>query len=68
MDIVLDILIGLSLLTVVVSFFLGMVAFARNDAEAASQSNRFMSWRVKTQVVAVGVLLICAWARGQHPG
>ncbi len=35
MDIVLDILIGLSLLTVVVSFFIGMVAFARNGSEAA---------------------------------
>ena len=67
MDIVLDILIGLSLLTVVVSFFVGMVAFARNGAEAAATSNRFMAWRVKTQVIAVGVLLVSAWARGQHP-
>ena len=68
MDILLDILIGLSLLTVVGSFFVGMVAFAKNGAEAAATSNRFMAWRVKTQVVAVAVLLICAWARGQHPG
>jgi hypothetical protein len=67
MVILLDILIGLSLLTVVVTFFLGMIAFARNGAEAAASSNRLMAWRVKTQVIAVGVLLLCAWARSQHP-
>ena len=65
MDIFLDILIGLALVTVVASFFAGMIAFARNGDEAAEQSNRFMAWRVKTQVVAVGVLLLSAWARGQ---
>ena len=67
MTIVLDVLIGLALLTVVATFFLGMIAFARNGAEAAAASNRFMSWRVKTQVIAVGVLVFCAWARSQHP-
>lgn len=67
MEILLDILIGLSLLTVVVTFFLGMVAFARNGEAAAAASNRLMSWRVKTQGIAVGVLLVCAWARSQHP-
>ena len=68
MDIFLDILIGLSLITVVGSFFVGMIAFARNGSEAAAISNRFMAWRVRTQVVAVAVLLLSAWAKGQHVG
>ena len=66
MDIILDLLIALSLITVVGSFVIGMIAFARNGSQAAETSNRFMAWRVKTQVIAVAVLLISAWARGQH--
>ncbi len=68
MDILLDILIGLSLLAVVGSFFLGMIAFSRNGAEAASKSNSLMAWRVRTQVIAIGVLMLSVWWKATHAG
>lgn len=66
MDVIIDILIGLSLLAVLASFFLGMVAFSRNGADAAS--NRWMAWRVRTQVISVGVLMISVWWKASHGG
>ena len=68
MNIVFDILIALSLLAVVGSFLVGMLAFARNGSEAAAKSNRMMSWRVRTQLVAIAVLMIGMWYKSQHPG
>ncbi len=66
MDIFIDILIGLSLIAVVGSFFLGMVAFARNGEAAAAQSNVWMAWRVRTQVISIGVLLFAGWWKAAH--
>ncbi len=66
MDIFIDILIALSLIAVVGSFFLGMIAFSRNGSAAADQSNRWMSWRVRTQVISIGVLMISAWWKAAH--
>ncbi len=68
MNIVFDILIGLSMLAVVGSFFAGMIAFARNDQEAKAKSNRMMSWRVRTQVIAIAVLMISMWYKANNPG
>jgi hypothetical protein len=68
MNIVFDILIGLSMLAVVGSFFAGMIAFAQNGREAEAKSNRMMSWRVRTQVIAIAVLMISMWYKSQHPG
>ncbi len=68
MNLVFDILIGLSILAVVGSFFAGMIAFARNGREAQAKSNRMMSWRVRTQVIAIAVLMIGMWYKSQHPG
>lgn len=66
MDILLDILIGLSLLAVIGSFFLGMIAFSRNGAQAAAKSNTLMAWRVRTQFIAVGVLMLSVLWKATH--
>lgn len=68
MNIFFDILIGLSMLAVVGSFFAGMIAFARNGKEAHAKSNRMMSWRVRTQLIAIAVLMIGLWYKSQNPG
>lgn len=68
MNIFFDILIGLSMLAVVGSFFAGMMAFARNGSEAQAKSNRMMSWRVRTQVIAIAVLMVSLWYKSLHPG
>jgi len=67
MDIFLDILIGLSLIAVLASFFMGMIFFAQNGEVAAERSNTFMAWRVRTQVVSIGVLLLSLWYKAAHP-
>lgn len=66
MDILIDILIALSLLAVVASFFLGMVAFSRNGT--GDSSNRWMAWRVRTQVISIGVLMLSVWWKAAHGG
>lgn len=63
-DILIDILIALSLFAVVASFFLGMLAFSRNGSGAAS--NGWMAWRVRTQVIAIGVLMLSVWWKASH--
>lgn len=62
---VLNILIGVSLLAVVVTFFMGMTAFSRSGVEAGKALNRAMAWRVKTQLVAIAVLVLSLWAKSQ---
>lgn len=64
MDIIIDILIGLSLLAVVASFFLGMVAFSRNGS--GEQSSVWMVWRVRTQVISIGILMLSVWFKASH--
>ncbi len=66
MDIIIDILIGLSVVAVVGSFILGMVAFARNGDVAAARANGWMAWRVRTQMISVGVLLLASWWKAAH--
>lgn len=59
----LNILIGLSLLAVVATFVVGMVAFSRNGEAAGKALNRAMAWRVKTQFVAIAILALSLWAK-----
>ncbi|ESQ76097.1 twin transmembrane helix small protein [Asticcacaulis sp. AC402] len=68
MDILLTVLIAVSLLAVVATFVIGMFAFARNGKEAGALLNRMMAWRVKTQVVAIAVLLISMWLKTRTSG
>ena len=66
MGIFIDIMIGLSLLAVLGSLFMGLIALARGGEYGAANSNRFMQWRVKTQAVAIILLLIGFWYKSQH--
>ena len=67
MGIFINILIGLSLLAVLGSLFMGLVALARGGEYGAANSNRFMQWRVKTQAVAIVLLLLGFWYKATHP-
>jgi hypothetical protein len=64
MDIFLDILIGLSMLAVVGSLFMGMLAFSKNAS--GDRSSAWMAWRVRTQVIAIGVLMLSVWWKASH--
>ena len=68
MNIFFDIVIALALLAVLATFVLGMVAFSKNGSEAGAKLNRMMAWRVRTQVIAIVLLLISMWWKSQHPG
>ncbi len=52
------------MLAVVGSLFMGMIAFSKNDP--GGRSNGWMAWRVRTQVVAVAVLMLSVWVRSTH--
>ena len=67
MGIFIDILIALALLAVLGSLFMGLVTLARGGEYAAANSNRFMQWRVKTQAVAIVLLLLGFWYKATHP-
>jgi hypothetical protein len=64
MDILIDILIGLSLFAVVASFFVGMLAFTQNNA--GDRSTVWMAWRVRTQVISIGILMFSVWWKSTH--
>jgi len=66
MDIFLDVLIGLSMLAVVGSLFMGMIAFSKDSP--GGRSNLWMVWRVRLQVVSVGVLMASLWWKSTHAG
>lgn len=58
MDIIVNIAIGLSLLVVLATFIMGMFAFAQNGKEGSAKLNKAMEWRVRTQIVAIGILIL----------
>lgn len=58
MDVIVNIAIGLSLLVVLATFIMGMFAFAQNGKEAGARLNKAMEWRVRTQIVAIGILIL----------
>ena len=66
MGIFIDILIALAMLAVLGSLFMGLVAMARGGEYAQANSNRFMPWRVKTQAVAIVLLIIGFWYKATH--
>lgn len=66
MEIFIDILITLALLTVVASLGLGIFSLARGGEFNAKWGNRAMRWRVTSQAVAVGVLLLGFWWKATH--
>lgn len=66
MAVVIYILIALSLLTVLATLGLGLYGFTRGGALNSKWGNRLMGWRVKTQAVAVAVLMFGAWWVGAH--
>jgi len=68
MGIFIDILIAAALLAVLASLFMGLITLARGGEYAAANSNRFMRWRVKTQAVAIVLLLLGFWYKASHPG
>ncbi len=66
MDIIVDIAIGLSLLVVLLTFILGMLAFARNGQAAGARLNKLMAWRVRTQLIAIIVLALGMLAKAHR--
>ena len=66
MGIFIDIMIALSMLAVLASLFMGLIAMARGGEYAQQNSNRFMQWRVKTQAVAIVLLIIGFWYKATH--
>ncbi|ESQ93589.1 membrane protein [Asticcacaulis sp. AC460] len=65
MNLLVNLAIGLSLIVVLVTFVLGMFAFARNGAEASARLNRLMAWRVRTQLIAIVVLALGVLIKSQ---
>lgn len=66
MDVIVDLLIGLSLFGVVVSLGLGLYTMARGGQYNHDNANRFMRWRVWTQAAAVGVLVLSLLYKAGH--
>ena len=58
MDTIANILIAVSLVTVLVVLVLGMVQLGKKGSDARVRSNFLMRYRVITQAVAIGVLFI----------
>jgi hypothetical protein len=66
MGIAIDILICLAMLAVVASLGLGVFSLLRGGEFARQNSNKFMRWRVMTQAVAVGLLIIGFAYKARH--
>lgn len=62
-----NILIVLSLLSVLVTLGAGIYSMVRGGEFNERHGNRLMGWRVKLQAVAIGVLVIGFWYKSQHP-
>ena len=63
MDNFLNILIVLSLATVVIILFTGLITMARGGEYNAKNANRFMRYRVIAQGVALAIFMIAIWAK-----
>lgn len=66
MAVVIYILIALSLLVVLATLGLGLYGFTRGGELNSRWGNRLMGWRVKSQAIAVAVLMFGAWWVGAH--
>jgi hypothetical protein len=58
MELIINIVIGLAMLAVVATLFMGFYTVMRGGEYARANSNKFMRYRVMTQAVAVGALAI----------
>lgn len=52
-------------LVVLVILLFGINAFRKGGADGAKQSNKFMRWRLIAQFVAVVLIMVFVWVRGQ---
>ncbi len=66
MELVINIVIGLAMLAVLGSLFAGFYTMMRGGAFARAHSNRFMRYRVMTQAIAVGALVLGFWYKATH--
>jgi hypothetical protein len=66
MDLLINLLIGLSMAAVLASLGLGLFAMAKGGDYNARNGNKFMRWRVWTQAAAVGVLTISLLYKASH--
>lgn len=55
-------------LVVLVILLMGINAFRKGGAEGAKESNKFMRWRLIAQFVAVVLIMVFVWVRGQSGG
>jgi len=61
----LNILIAIAALMVLATLGLGIFSMVRGGEYARRNSNKFMRWRVTAQAVAVGLLLLAVFLKGQ---
>jgi len=62
---VLNILMGLALLTVLGTLILGVVNLGKTDEASQLKSNKLMRIRVMAQAVAVGLLMLVLYLKSQ---
>ncbi|AHM03906.1 hypothetical protein roselon_01523 [Roseibacterium elongatum DSM 19469] len=58
----------LACLVVLVILLLGINSFRKGGADASKQSNKYMQWRLIAQFVAVVLIAIFVFFRGQQGG
>ncbi|WP_419903696.1 twin transmembrane helix small protein [Kiloniella sp.] len=63
MDSFLNILVVLSLATVVIILFTGLITMARGGDYNNKNANKFMRYRVIAQGVALFIFMIAIWAK-----
>ncbi len=68
MTVIIYMLIAASMAAVLGSLILGLFGFTRGGDMNSRLGNRMMGWRVKTQAVAIAVLLFGCWWISAHRG
>ena len=66
--IIINIIIGLALLTVFASLVMGALNMRKGGTEARLKSNKFMRLRVAAQFVAVIALILMVYLRSKSTG
>ena len=65
---VLNILMGLALLTVLGTLVMGMINLTKTDEASQLKSNKLMRIRVGAQAVAIVILLVAVYLKKQSGG
>ena len=65
---IINLIIGLALLTVIVTLILGAVNMRKGGMEARMKSNKLMRLRVASQFIAVIALIIMVYMRSKATG